>query len=80
MERQSLLAMGRNKMSSRKPLPKKATSKMVMKSRRMEQVMTLAKTKDKQKRDAMLTKKKKIRSPKRKRLGNWRLARPTKTS
>ena len=79
MERQSLLAMGRNKMSSRKPLPKKATSKMVMKSRRMEQVMTLAKTKDKQKRDAMLTKKK-IRSPKRKRLGNWRLARPTKTS
>ena len=46
-EKQQLLVMVKIKMNSKKPLAKKATNKMVTKSRKMEQLMMAAKTEDK---------------------------------
>ena len=61
--------MEKIKKSSRKPLPKKATNKMVTKSKKTEQLRMAAKE-NKQKQDVMKISRKKNKSPK-KRLENW---------
>ena len=56
--------MEKIKTSSKKLLAKKATNKMVMKGKRMEQLKTAAKTENKKKRDLMKISRRKNRSPK----------------
>ena len=61
--------MERIKKSSKKLLPKKATNRMVTKSKKTEQ-LRMAVKENKQKQDMMKISRKKNKSPK-KRLGNW---------